>query len=244
MIDNAIYDRLGERWYGANDDPVALLRAEARLRNPWIEERLARDLGADARVLDVGCGGGFLANHLARAGFRVTGLDASEEALEVAARHDATRRVTYLRGDGYGLPFEDASFDAVCAMDFLEHVEDPARVVSEAARVLRPEGRFFFHTFNRNVLSWLVVIKGVEWFVKNTPRDLHVLALFVKPSELCAACDASGLDVVQMVGVRPALDRAFFSMLATRVVPEDFAFVSTKSLACGYSGWARKRVVV
>jgi 2-polyprenyl-6-hydroxyphenyl methylase / 3-demethylubiquinone-9 3-methyltransferase len=241
MIDNAIYDRLGERWYGANDDPVALLRAEARLRNPWVEARIARELGADARVLDVGCGGGFLANHLARAGLRVTGLDASAEALEVARRHDVTRAVTYVRGDGYALPFEEATFDAVCAMDFLEHVDDPGRVVSEAARVLRPGGLFFFHTFNRSVSSWLVVIKGVEWFVKNTPRDLHVLELFVKPSELRWACDASGLEVVELVGVRPALDRAFFSMLATRVVPEDFAFVHTKSLACGYSGCARRR---
>ncbi len=242
MIDNAVYDRLGERWYAADDDPIALLRAEARLRNPWIEERIARERGAKARVLDVGCGGGFLSNHLARAGFEVTGLDASAEALAVAARHDATGRVGYVRGDGCALPFEPGSFDAVCAMDFLEHVEHPARVVTEAARVLRPSGLFFFHTFNRNPIAWLVVIKGVEWFVRNTPRDMHVLELFVKPEELRAACDASGLEVIEMLGVRPALDRAFFSMLATGVVPGDFAFVETKSLACGYFGWAKKHL--
>jgi 2-polyprenyl-6-hydroxyphenyl methylase / 3-demethylubiquinone-9 3-methyltransferase len=240
MIDNAIYDRLGERWYEAHDDPVALLRAEARLRNPWIENNIASAFRSPSDVLDIGCGGGFLSNALARAGHRVIGLDASTEALAIAARHDTTRTVDYRRGDARALPFPDASFDVVCAMDFLEHVEDPGRVVAEAARVLRPSGLFFFHTFNRNPIAWLVVIKGVEWFVKNTPRDMHVLELFVKPSELRAACASSGLEVVEIIGVRPALDRAFFSMLATRVVPPDFAFVQTKSLVCGYSGFARK----
>ena len=241
MIDNAIYERLGERWYDAHDDPVALLRAEARLRNPWIEKNVAGAFRPPADVLDIGCGAGFLSNALARAGHRVIGLDASTEALEIAARHDSTRTVDYRRGDARSLSFPDASFDVVCAMDFLEHVEDPARVVAEAARVLRPSGLFFFHTFNRNPIAWLVVIKGVEWFVKNTPRDMHVLDMFVKPTELRAACESSGLDVVDLLGVRPALDRAFFSMLATRVVPPEFSFVHTKSLVCGYSGFARKR---
>ena len=113
----------------------------------------------------------------------MTGLDASQEALSVAARHDGTARVRYERGDALTLPYPDASFDAVCSLDFLEHVEEPERVVAEVARVLRPGGLFFFHTFNRNFWAWLVIIKGVEWFVRNTPKDLHVLRLFVKPEE-------------------------------------------------------------
>jgi 2-polyprenyl-6-hydroxyphenyl methylase/3-demethylubiquinone-9 3-methyltransferase len=236
-IDNTIYDRLGERWYDADDDPVALLRAEARLRNPWV----ARHMGAErAEVLDIGCGGGFLSNHLASLGHRVTGLDASAEALGVAAHHDLSRNVTYVEGDALALPFADATFDVVCAMDFLEHVEDPARAVAEAARVLRPSGVFFFHTFNRNWLAWLVVIRGVEWFVKNTPRDMHVLHLFVKPAELREACTASKMTVVEMVGVRPVLNRDFVRLLTTRSVPAAFEFVHTPSLLLGYSGFARK----
>jgi 2-polyprenyl-6-hydroxyphenyl methylase/3-demethylubiquinone-9 3-methyltransferase len=236
-VDNTIYTRLGERWYAADDDPVALLRAEARLRNPWVAEQVG---AAACSVLDVGCGGGFLSNHLASLGHRVTGLDASDEALQVASRHDASRSVTYRQGDALALPFPDATFDVVCAMDFLEHVEDPARAVAEAARVLKPSGRFFFHTFSRNLLAWLIVIKGVEWFVKNTPRDMHVLRLFVNPAELRAACEASGMKVVEMIGVRPALDRHFLQMLMTRVVPPGFTFVHTPSLLLGYSGFARK----
>ncbi|HEY2370840.1 MAG TPA: hypothetical protein VGH87_30815, partial [Polyangiaceae bacterium] len=110
----------------------------------------------------------------------------------------------------------------------------------EAARVLRPGGLFFFHTFNRNFLSWLVVIKGVEWFVQNTPRDMHVLRLFVKPSELAAMCNAQSLDVVELVGSRPRMSSAFFEMLATGIVPPSFEFAFTRNLWMGYSGMAMK----
>ncbi|HEU5076841.1 MAG TPA: bifunctional 2-polyprenyl-6-hydroxyphenol methylase/3-demethylubiquinol 3-O-methyltransferase UbiG [Polyangiaceae bacterium] len=240
-VNNEIYDALGERWYSANDDPVALLRAESRLRNPWVTARLRERSRAGARVLDVGCGAGFLANHLAREGFEVTGLDASEESLAVAARHDETGRVVYQLGNALALPHADQSFDAVCAMDFLEHVEDAASVIRECARVLRPGGLFFFHTFNRNPLAWLVVIKGVEWFVKNTPRDMHVLRLFIKPSELRRLCSASGLEVVEIRGSKPVIFAAsFWKMLASGVVPPDFGFEFSRSTLLAYTGFAAR----
>ena len=127
-------------------------------------------------------------------------------------------------------------------MDFLEHVEDPATVVAEASRVLRPGGLFFFHTFNRNPLAWLVVIKGVEWFVKNTPRDMHVLRLFVKPAELRAMCATSGLEVRELLGSAPAvLSRAFWAMLATGSVRADFRFKLTRFPLLPYTGFAERR---
>ncbi|HEY6077332.1 MAG TPA: bifunctional 2-polyprenyl-6-hydroxyphenol methylase/3-demethylubiquinol 3-O-methyltransferase UbiG [Polyangiaceae bacterium] len=236
-----MYDELGERWYAADDDPVALLRAESRLRNPWVVERISRELGVDVRVLDVGCGAGFLSNHLARQGFETTGLDASQASLDVAARHDVTGKARYLLGDAMRLPFTDASFDVVCAMDFLEHVEEPAAVVAEIARVLRPGGVFFFHTFNRNPLAWLVIIKGVEWFVKNTPRHMHVLRLFIKPRELERVCAAHGLAFVELRGSEPVvLSWAFWRMLLTRVVPRDFRFRFSKSTLLAYTGYAKR----
>lgn len=240
-VNNALYDELGERWYAADDDPVALLRAESRLRNPWVEQQILRECGAGASVLDVGCGAGFLSNHLARAGFQVTGLDASQASIDVAARHDTTRRARYLLGDALALPFPDASFDVVCAMDFLEHVEDPAGAVAEMARVLRPGGVFFFHTFNRNPLAWLVVIKGVEWFVKNTPRHMHVLRLFIKPRELRQMCAVNGLSVGVLYGSEPVVfSWAFWRMLFTRVVPSDFRFRFSKSTLLAYTGYAKR----
>lgn len=241
-VNNAVYETLGERWYEAEDDPIALLRAESRLRNPWIAGELVRAFGGrPAEVLDIGCGGGFLSNHLSARGHHVVGLDASSDALAIARRYDGTGLVRYQQADALNLPYADCSFDSVCAMDFLEHVENPDRVIAEAARVLRPSGLFFFHTFNRNLLSWLVVIKGVEWFVRNTPRNLHVLRLFLKPAEVRASCDRHGLVGLRLLGVRPVFDRAFFKLLVTRRVAPAFRFTFTPSTRLGFTGLAQKR---
>ena len=248
-VNNELYDTLGDRWYHADDDPVALLRAESRLRNPWLaaklRERFADRAPSDIAVLDVGCGAGFLSNALASDGFRVVGLDLSVESLEVARRFDATRSVRHVRGDAAGLPFASASFDAICMMDVLEHVEDPAAVIAEAARALRPGGVIFFHTFNRTPAAWLFAAKGLELVVRNTPKNLHVSRLFIKPRELRATCEREGLRVGEMVGVKPILlSRAFLQLLLTGIVPRDFRFEFSSSLAVGYSGWAHKPRVV
>ncbi|MEW6127571.1 MAG: bifunctional 2-polyprenyl-6-hydroxyphenol methylase/3-demethylubiquinol 3-O-methyltransferase UbiG [Acidobacteriota bacterium] len=240
-VNNDLYDELGERWYTAGDDPVALLRAESRSRNPWIIGEIDKAFpNPGIRILDVGCGAGFLSNELAKQGFNVTGIDASESSLAVARQYDSTHSVKYELGDAYRLPYADESFEVVCAMDFLEHVE-PRGIIQEIARVLKPEGLFFFHTFNRNFLSWLIVIKGVEWFVKNTPKNLHVLHLFIKPAELREICEANHLRIQFLKGFAPKLNQlAFWRMLLTRTVSDDFKFEFTNSTLTGYAGFAKK----
>jgi 2-polyprenyl-6-hydroxyphenyl methylase/3-demethylubiquinone-9 3-methyltransferase len=240
-IDNAWYADLGERWYEAADTPIALLRAESRHRNPWIADEITRTLGpGPRRVLDLGCGGGFLSNHLATRGHAVTGLDNTPENLRVARAHDRTGAVAYTLGDACALPFADATFDVVCAMDLIEHVEEPERLIGEVGRVLAPGGLFFFHTFNRTWLANLIVIKGVTWFVKNAPRDLHVLRLFRTPDELARMCRARGLAPTVVRGVRPRFGLPLLRMIATGEVGEDFAFTFARSTAIGYTGYARR----
>lgn len=241
-INQQIYQELGERWYTAKDDPVALLRAEARARNKWIAEEIQKAFAdGQVSVLDVGCGAGFLSNDLARRGLLVTGLDTSESSLAVAKQHDKTHSVSYELGDAYKLPCPAAAFEVICAMDFLEHVSEPPLVIREISRVLKPQGQFFFFTFNRNLLSYLVVIKGVEWFVRNTPRDLHVLKFFIKPSELRAMCDENGLSITSLSGFGPKINqRAFWRMLRTGIVEDDFEFEFKKSTLMGYIGLAVK----
>lgn len=225
---------------------MALLRAEGSLKAPWIAERLrSARTTRPARVLDVGCGAGFLVAHLADQGHRVIGMDLSVGSLlsaRSAPPNDPGReRKCWLAADAYRLPFPDATFDAVCALDFLEHVTAPHRVIAEAARVLRPGGRFFFHTFNRNPLAWLIIIKGVEWFVRNTPERMHVLPLFLKPEEVRRLCAREGMQVREMTGMRPVVRSwAFWKLLATRRVPRDFRFRFTPSLALSYLGYAIK----
>lgn len=240
-VNNEIYAALGDLWYTSEDSPVALLRAESRLLNPWVVAEMTAKLGdRRCQILDVGCGAGFLANHLGALGHDVTGLDLSDDALAVAARHDPNHSVRYQRGDALKLPFTNASFDVVCAMDFLEHLESPERAIAEAARVLRPSGLFFFHTFNRNFLAWLVIIKGVEWFVRNTPPRLHVLRLFLKPAEVATMCRAHGLGGAELHGIRPRLGWPFWRMLLTRNVPAKFAFKFARRTHLGFCGCARK----
>lgn len=247
-INNSFYNDLGDRWYTAEDDPVALLRAEGKLKARWIRDRIA-GLGVTAplKFLDVGCGAGILTNRLSSEPGslpnlkEIIGLDLSESSLAVARAHDPGCKVRYVQGDAQALPFADGEFDVVSNMDFLEHVEDPQAIVKECARVLKPGGIFFFHTFNRNPLAGIIVIKGVEWFVKNTPAHMHVYRLFVKPSELQSYCDRAGLRVEEWTGLRPkVLQRAFWRMLVTGRVSSDFEFLTTASLKISYMGLARK----
>jgi len=242
-INNEFYDRLSDHWYTAYDHPVALLRAENALRIPWIIKEIGQRLKRKGSVLDIGCGAGLLSNALAKEGHTVAGIDLSQNSLEVAKKHDATGFVDYRVANAYSLPFPNQHFDAVCAMDVLEHVEDPNLLIAEAARVLKNNGLFFFHTFNRNLLSYFVVIKGVEWCVRNTPKNMHVYPLFIKPDELEEIFQTHRLKTEFITGFRPQIfTRSFFQMLLTRTVPKDFSFCFSKSLSTGYCGIAQKAV--
>lgn len=237
LINNDFYEELLERWYTADDHPIALLRAENAVRIPWI----INQIGPKKTVLDIGCGAGLLTNALAEAGHKVYGIDLSASSLAVAKKHDRTRQVCYERANAYSLPYSDQSFEIVCAMDLLEHVENPGRVIQEASRVLKPNGLFFFHTFNRNLLSYLIVIKGVEWFVPNAPKNMHVYPLFIKPKELKQLLLQNNLNPENFQGFAPRIfSKEFWQMAIKKKVPSNLCFHFTKSLATGYCGWAKK----
>ncbi len=242
MINNDFYDTLGNEWLDRFDHPIALLRAENAIRAPWIGLELEERLGKNLTFLDIGCGGGFLTNHLAKLGHKVTGIDLSESSLDVARRTDPTASVQYIPANAYSLPFERASFDAVSALDILEHVEEPGLLIAEASRVLKPGGLFFFHTFNRNWLSYLLVIKGVDWCIRNAPKNMHVYPLFIKPKELKEHLEFYDLQPISWRGLSPNIFRpSSVKMLFTRRVPPDFSFRFTNSLAVGYCGIAERK---
>jgi 2-polyprenyl-6-hydroxyphenyl methylase / 3-demethylubiquinone-9 3-methyltransferase len=240
-VNNAFYDTLNDQWQGREDHPIALLLAENAVRTPWISSVIKSSFSNPCHVLDIGCGGGHLTNPLAQEGHKVVGIDLSEPSLAWAKKQDVTESVRYLTADAKKLPMEEGSFDIVCAMDLLEHVDNPEEVIKEASRVLKPGGYFFFHTFNRTWLSYLLVIKGVEWFVKNTPPNMHVYSHFIKPSELNAYCSAYSLKIDSIQGFVPdAQKKAFWKTAINRKIDKDFSFIFSKSLLTGYVGYAKK----
>lgn len=241
-INNKFYDIYGDRWYTADDDPIAILRAESKTKTPWILGKLKEYslLSPNTKALDVGCGAGFLSNELSMAGLDVTAIDLSEESLKVARAHDLSGRVLYLSADAYQLPFANQSFDVVTAMDFLEHVDRPEDIIKEISRVLKPQGLFIYHTFNRNWFSYFVIIKLVEWIVLNTPKNMHVLHLFIKPRELMKYCLAANMKTLAIVGIKPVFSSITLKSLFSGIVPRSFKFELTKSQLLSYMGLAQK----
>ena len=241
-VNNDYYEHLSDKWYTEHADPVALLRLESLLKNPWVIN-IIQSFYPDQRVkiVDIGCGGGFLSNALALAGHQVTGIDLSQSSLETAKRYDDSKTVMYQQADATAIPLDDKSFDVVCCMDMLEHVEDPAKVISEASRLLRPGGIFFFHTFDRNFLSWLMVIKCMEWFMPQMPKNLHILRLFIRPRALVEMMNQVGLKKLWMGGLSPNFfSRAFLWSIWNKRIHPDFKFSFVKSTSLGYIGYAKK----
>ncbi len=157
-------------------------------------DRIAPDWRS-ARVLDLGCGGGFMAEALARRGAIVTGVDPSVASLDAARRHAQREGLSigYLEGTGEKIPLESASMDRVVCVDVLEHVENLGRVIAEVSRVLRPGGLFFFDTFNRSRFARFMMITISERVLRLLPRGSHDPSKFTRPEELRALLTANGL---------------------------------------------------
>lgn len=203
-VDQAELDKfsaLASRWWDPESE-FKPLHAINPLRQEWVEE-LSGGL-RDKLVLDVGCGGGILAEGMARQGARVTGIDLAEKSLQIARLHGLESGVPV---DYQLVSVEDlaqrqpASFDVVTCMEMLEHVPDPASIVRACAQLVKPGGWVFFSTLNRNPKSFLFAIVGAEYILRLLPRGTHQYESFIKPSELASAARLAGLDVQAMKGM-------------------------------------------
>jgi 2-polyprenyl-6-hydroxyphenyl methylase/3-demethylubiquinone-9 3-methyltransferase len=251
--DNRLYDAAGDIWWDETSPLSALRTAVNPGRVGYLRQVLdAIDLSPAAlRALDVGCGGGLMAEEVAALGFRVTGIDPSGPSISTARRHAAGSgaAVQYLQGAAESLPFAEASFDLVCCCDVLEHVADVDRCLSEAARVLKPGGVYFFDTINRTWLSRLVMISLLqEWpATRLLPRDLHDHAQFIRPRELVAMMEGHGLRWQELVGLGPwanpiALIRLRRRLRKGEITPGELGrrtpFVRRRSKSVLYAGHA------
>ncbi len=239
-INNAFYSDLGDRWFEGDDHAIALLRAESVIKIDYVR-RVFESVGIEpgARVLDVACGAGLVALPLAEAGFRVRGIDLAEGAIETArARVSAGTEASFAVADAYDTGEPDAHYDAVLLLDMLEHVERPADVLAEAARLLRSGAVIVFHTFNRTLAAKLLAIQGMKLVARDTPDHVHVYDLFITPRELGRMAGQVGLAVREIQGIRPVVNRALLWSVFHRRIHPDFAFTKTRSQAVGYLGYA------
>jgi 2-polyprenyl-6-hydroxyphenyl methylase/3-demethylubiquinone-9 3-methyltransferase len=197
----AKFSALAHRWW----DPTSEFRPLHEINPLRLAhiEKLAGGLDG-RRVVDVGCGGGILAEAMAARGARVTGIDLADKPLKVAMLHghESGSAVAYRLVSAEDLAAEEpGAFDLVTCMEMLEHVPDPASTVAACARLVRPGGRVFFSTINRNPKSFLFAIVGAEYVLRLLPKGTHEYAKFVTPSELARHCRAAGLDVRDLTGM-------------------------------------------
>lgn len=218
------YDDLAGEWWRPGG-VFAMLHWIAKARAALIPPA-SRDR---AVLVDVGCGAGLLAPHVADKGYRHVGVDLVSSALEQAAAHG----VAAVRGDATALPLPDGCADVVSAGEVLEHVTDRAAVVAEACRVLRPGGLLVADTINATVRARLIAVTVAERIPGGAPPGIHDPALFVPPAALAAECARHGVRL-QLRGIRPAVG-AMLRWLVTR--RGEVPIVTTRSTAVLYQAW-------
>ena len=194
------FEELASRWWDKNSEFKPLHDINP-LRANWIDKLSPV---AEKKVLDVGCGGGILAESLAQRGAQVTGIDMGDAPLGVAKLHqlESGLSIDYQKSTAESFATEhENTFDIVTCLEMLEHVADPSSVVQACAKMVKPGGHVFFSTINRNPKSFLFAIIGAEYVLRLLPRGTHEYAKFIRPSELANWSREANLQVNQMTGL-------------------------------------------
>jgi 2-polyprenyl-6-hydroxyphenyl methylase/3-demethylubiquinone-9 3-methyltransferase len=199
-VEVAKFDALASRWWDP-DGEFRPLHEINPLRLDWIRQHVQL---SGANIVDIGCGGGILAESMAAAKATVTGIDMAEAALTVARLHlhESKADVEYRQATAEELAAEEAgSFDVVTCLEMLEHVPDPAQVIRSCAELVKPGGHVFFSTINRNPKAFAFAIVGAEYILKLLPAGTHEYEKFIRPSELESWARHAGLALQDSIGM-------------------------------------------
>jgi 2-polyprenyl-6-hydroxyphenyl methylase/3-demethylubiquinone-9 3-methyltransferase len=197
----ARFDSLAQRWWDPQGE-FKPLHTMNPVRVGYIDQRIQL---SGKRVLDVGCGGGLLCEAMTKRGAQVTGIDLGETTLEVANLHafESQLNIRYLRQSAEThAQTEAGGYDVVTCLEMLEHVPNPAAVVSTIATLLKPGSQAVFSTLNRNPKSYALAILGAEYLLKLLPKGTHTYAQFIRPSELARWVRAAGLELRDITGLQ------------------------------------------
>lgn len=206
----ARFSAMADTWWDP-EGPMKPLHKLTPARMRYLSGRIARHFGRDAgakglhglSILDVGCGGGLVSEPLCRLGAEVTGVDAAQKNIEAARLHAASAglEINYRHGTAEALADDGEQFDAVTALEIIEHVADPALFVASIARLVKPGGLVIFSTINRTPKAWALAIAGAEYLLGWLPKGTHTYSKFVKPSELAGFCRAADLEITDLSGM-------------------------------------------
>lgn len=196
----AKFSELAHRWWDPNSEFKPLHDINP-LRLNWIDQQTPL---AGKKVLDIGCGGGLLAEGMAARGASVTGIDLAEKALGVARLHllESGHHVNYREISAEQLAEEAPdSFDIVTCMEMLEHVPDPASIIAACARLVHPGGTVYFSTLNRTPKAYLLAVIGAEYILGMLPKGTHDYEKFIKPAEMSRWCKLNDLEPDELAGM-------------------------------------------
>lgn len=194
------FSELAHKWWDKNSEFKPLHEINP-LRLNYINDTVSLE---GKRVLDVGCGGGILSESMAEKGAQVTGIDLGEKALKVAQLHSLERGVAvdYRLIAAEVLAEQEAgAYDVVTCLEMLEHVPDPASIVSACAKLVKPGGHVFFSTINRNPKAYAFAVLGAEYILQMLPKGTHDYAKFIKPSELASFARQANLTLQDQAGM-------------------------------------------
>lgn len=240
MVNNQFYDSLD--WWKANDHMIVFLREESKIKIDYIQKSFP--VLQNKKILDLGCGAGFISVPLAKMGAKVTALDLSAESLKIlekkAKEENIENNIQTLKVDVLETLNLPEKYDLILALDVLEHVSQPNKIIINAAKNLKQDGLFIYHTLNKSFWCWFLYLQIIPRLIKYDPKDVHVHQFNIKPQQMKTWLEEYNFQFIEQIGIHaPFFQKAVWELLTQRKLLSRLDFEYTSNLSLGYLGKAK-----